>query len=247
MNYQVATKWSELTDWQLEELAYLLLTETISDRMLTVVSILFKKTNSIGEQMRFARLLNEAPLSELIKYTEFLGQMPDLCHFPNLKEYSVVAPGDRLNNITMKHFSVVDAIFYKWRDTEDELYLRQLVAALYVIDSFDVLKLPEVAEKTDAVPIKKMYVIGLTYLAIRNAITERFPVVFPKVKPQSEDAPVFRKNTYTPFSKVITAMAMDEVQPLGTLKECKETNIYDFLETLSESILRAEKINKSMK
>ncbi len=247
MKYQVATKWSELTDWQLEELAYLLLTETISDRMLTVISVLFKKTNSIEEQMRFARLVNEAPLSELVKYTGFLGKIPDLFRFPDLKEYGVVAPGDRLNNFTMKQFSVVDAIFYKWRETEEELYLRQLVASLYVIDSFDVLKLPDVAEKTDTIPIKKMYAIGLTYLAVRNAITERFPTVFPKAKPQQEDAPVFRKSTYTPFSKVITAMAMDEVQPLGALEECKKTNIYDFLETLSEAILRSEKLNKSMK
>ncbi len=247
MKYQVATKWSELTDWQLEELAYLLLSNTLSDNALQVVSILFKKEDTLKEKLRFARLVNEAPLSELVKHTGFLGKMPDLFHFPDLKEYGVEAPGDRLNNFTMKQFSVADAIFYKWRETEEELYLRQLVASLYVIDSFDLLKLPSVAERTDAVPLKKMYAIGLTYLAVRNAITERFPKVFPPSEPQKEDAPVFRKSTYTPFSKVITAMAMDEVQPLGTLKECKETNIYDFLDTLSEAILRTEKLSKSMK
>lgn len=252
MRITVPTKWSELSEWQLCELSYLFLSvkEDLSEKAFEVVAILFKDNDSVAAQMKFAKLINEAPLSVLWEYTRFLNDMPDLYKFPSLEEYGVQYPGDRLNSISVKQFSVADAIFYKWRETEEEIYLRQLVAALYTIGGrFDVLHLPDVANKTDKVPLKTLYAIGLTYLSVRNYISEKFPIVFPKPKliEENNNVPVFGKQTsYTPFSKVISAMAMDERQPLGPLHECNATNLYEFLQILTESILRTEKQNKAL-
>lgn len=242
MRITVATKWSELNEWQLEEIAtrYLSDKEMTEDDIFQIVRVLFQKSKSVSDELKMRKVFRIVPFSSLVSYAEFLNQMPDLSVFPCLKKYGVRKPGDRLNDISIKQFSVVDAIFNKWITTKSEVYLRQLVASLYTIGKFDVLKLPNVADKTDAVPLPKMYSIAMTYLSVRNYITEQFPKVFPKSKTTDEEKlkPIFRRNTYTPFSKVITAMAMDERQPLGTLHECNNTLIYDFFNTLEESIVR---------
>lgn len=242
MRITVPTKWSELSEWQLSELAHLFLSDTdLGTKTLEIVSILFKANNSIKQQLKYARLINEAPLSSLRSYLHFLVETPDLYKFPNLSKYGVDTPGDRLNTISVKQFSVVDAIFYSWRKSKKEIHLRQLIAALYTINqSFDVLELPNVAERTDNVPIKTMYAVGLTYLSVRNSIVKAYPTIFPAPTDEDEtDKPVFRKkNDYTPFSKVIQTIVFDERKPLGNLHECNQTNIYDFLNTLQELIIR---------
>lgn len=248
MRITVPTKWSELSDWQLCELAYLFLSEKedLSPKAFEIVAILFKDNNSLAAQMKFAKLINEAPLSVLWEYTRFLNDMPDLYKYPSLEEYGVQTPGDRLNSISVKQFSVADAIFYKWHETKEEIYLRQLVASLYTIEGrFDVLHLPDVADKTDKLPIKMLYLVGFIYLSTRNYIVKKFPFVFSSTRKQSqepEDIPVFRKKkNYTPFSKIIQAVVFDERKPLGNLNECRNTNIYDFLNTLEELIIRFNK------
>ncbi len=141
-------------------------------------------------------------------------------------------------------------MYYEWRTTEKEIKLRQLVASLYCFrEKFDVLQLPKVADITDKIPLKKAYAIGMTYLSVRHYIFNKFTKVFPKPQKNKETelAPQFRKKQYTPFSRVITAMAMDERQPLGNLAECNNTLLYDFLNTLEESIIRVERENKQIK
>ncbi len=251
MKVTVATKWSELNQWQLEEIAYLFLNSkecNFEKHYFDMVRVLFQKSNNIFGKWRVAKIYNRVPYSTLSGYGSFLQETPDLYRFPKIKK--LTAPGPRLNNLTIKQFSVADAIFYDWRTTEDELKLRQLVASLYCLEGrFDVLKLPEVADITDRIPLKKMYAIGMTYLSVRYSIFQKFPKVFPPAKKEEENefVPQFRKKRYTPFSKIITAMAMDERQPLGNLAECNATLMYDFLNTLEESILRVEKDNKQLK
>lgn len=251
MKITVPTKWSELNDWQQQEIAYLYLNSTdynFESQYIKMLRILFQKTKGFFGKLRVYRIFSQVPVSTLAEYGTFLQETPNLQKFPPIKNLS--APGPRLNNITIKQFSVADAIFYNWRQTNKEIYLRQLVASLYTFRSgFEILDLPRVAKVTDKIPLKKMYQIGMTYLAIRYSILEKYTRVFPQSKPteKEEFTPQFRKNNYTPFSKIITTMAMDERQPLGTLKECNATLIYDFFNTLEESILRVEKEQKNLK
>ncbi len=241
MRISVPTKWQELSEWQLKEFAIKLLSKPDDISDLEVVRILFTPKKSFRNEVRFFRLMRKVALSDLLPYTHFLNTEPNLYKFPCLEKLGVKGPGDRLNKISVEQFSVADTLFYNWRKSKDELHLRQLVASLYAIDDFDKLRLPEVAELTDKVDLKTMYVVGLVYLSVRSRIEKQFPVVFPKPKEEDTMKPVFRKRGYTPFSKLITAMAMSETQPLGTYKEAKETNLYEFLDVLSESIIQAEK------
>ncbi len=246
MNIKVATKWSELTYKQQQDIAYLYLTaseDNFEEQFIQMVYILFKGRNNL---LKSYRLFNQVPMSELLPYGKFLTEVPDLFVFPEVKKLR--KPGDRLNDVTIQQFSVADTLFFKWRETGEEIYLRQLCAALYRLGDFDKLKLPKVANISDKMPIKKMYQIGMVYLSVRNYITNRFSKIFPKPKTNTEDENLkTAKTKYTPFSKVITAMAMDERQPLGTLKECNNTLLYDFLLTLEESIIRVEKMEKQLK
>ncbi len=246
MNIKVAQNWSELTDKQQQEIAYLYLTATednFNERFLQMVYILFHGSNNI---FKTYRLFKQVPISKLILYGKFLTGIPDLFSFPEVNHLR--KPGDRLNDITIQQFSVADTLFFKWRDTGEEIYLRQLCAALYRLGDFDKLKLPNVATITDNISINKMYQIGMVYLSVRNYITNKFPKIFPKPKSNTDNEQLKTvKAKYTPFSKVITAMAMDERQPLGTLKECSTTLIYDFFPTLEESIVRTENLEKQLK
>lgn len=251
MKITVATKWSELNEWQLQEIAYLYLNASdynFENQFLQMIIVLFQKQNTAIAQLKASRLFREVPITVLSEYAKFLHETPDLQNFPKIKR--VTAPGPRLNNVTIKQFSVADAIFYNWRQTQKEIHLRQLVASLYTFfGDFNALDLPKVAKITDEIPIKKMYQIGLTYLSVRFAIIEKYPKIFPRKKDTEKEQtiPQFRKNDYTPFSKIITTMAMDERQPLGTLKECNNTLLYDFLNTLEESMLRIEREQKAIK
>lgn len=251
MKITVPVKWSELSQWQLQEISYLYLNSTdynFDSQYLKMIRVLFQKKRGFFSKIRVYRVFNQVPVSTLAEYGGFLLKTPNLQKFPTIK--TLTAPGPRLNNTTIKQFSVADAIFYNWRQTKKEVYLRQLVASLYTFPSgFEVLELPQIAKVTDKIPLKKMYQIGMTYLAIRFSILKKYTRVFPKQKATEKEGftPQFRKNNYTPFSKIITTMAMDERQPLGTLKECNATLIYDFLNTLEESILRVEKEQKTIK
>ncbi len=251
MNITVATKWSELNLWQLEEISYLFFHTkecNFDKHFFEMVKILFQKNKNIRGKFRISRLYGQVPYSTLAEYGTFLQEIPDLYRFPKIKKLS--KPGDRLNNLSIKQFSVADALYYEWRTTENEIKLRQLVASLYTFKSgFDKLRLPEVANITDKIPLKRMYAIGMTYLSVRHYIFSKFTKVFPKPKENadSELMPNFRKKEYTPFSKIITTMAMDERQPLGNLAECNKTLLYDFLNTLEESIIRVERENKQIK
>ncbi|CAA0156639.1 hypothetical protein [Tenacibaculum maritimum] len=251
MKITVPTKWSELNDWQRQEIAYLYLNSTeynFESQFLKMIRVLFQGERGFFGKVRVARVFSQVPISTLVEYGKFLQEKPDLQEFPKIK--NLEAPGPRLNDTIIKQFSVADAIFYNWRKTEDELYLRRLVASLYTFGGeFNVLYLPKVAKITDKIPLKKMYQIGMTYIGIRFAILNRYPIVFPKPKSKEDQefTPQFHKKSYTPFSKMITTMAMDERQPLGILKECNNTLLYDFLYILTESMLRVEREQKAIK
>lgn len=251
MNYIVATTWKELNDWQLGKIAMLLLNTTqekITEDYLYMLLILFQKSERKKDKRAFHKLISQVPMSELRPYAQFLLEPPIGIHsFPVLA--GLRPPADRLGDISIKQFSYADNIFYLWRSTKKEVYLRQLVATLYRFQSqeFNRQKLPQIAQTTDTISIETAYQIGLTYLSVRNYITDKYPKIFPKppLEEEKQIQPVFRNDReYIPFSKIIMGMAMDERQPLGALEKCNQTLIYDFLDIFEESIIRQEKIKK---
>lgn len=229
----------------------LLTLDNTEETPLRIIKVLISHLPNRTQQ----QLLQEVPFTTLWQYAEPFLSTEKLYHFPDLTK--MVAPAPRLANLIIKQFSVADSIYYRLRiaQYQDELLLRQLVASLYNLPDtpFDVLNLPQVAEHTDKAAITTAYEVAFAYTCCREYIIKRFPKVF-TVKDDKKETKdegssfVFRNSSlksYTPFSKIISVMAMDKHQPLGNWHQCNATRVYDFFEVLTESILQAEQRAKS--
>lgn len=241
MNITIPQTYEELNEQQRGALCRILLTLNNTEKTpLRIIQILLSHLPKRTQQ----QLLQEVPFTALWQYAEPFLTTEKLYHFREVTK--MVAPAPRLANLTIKQFSVADSLYYRLRlsQYQDELLLRQLMASLYNLPDtpFDVLNLPQVAEHTDKAAITTAYEVAFAYTCCREYIISRFPKVFSSPSSsQKGEKPVFRKEAaYTPFSKIISVMAMDKHQPLGNWHQCNATRVYDFFEVLTESILQAE-------
>lgn len=246
MNITIPQTYEELSEQQRGALCRILLTLNNTEKTpLRIIQILLSHLPKRTQQ----QLLLQVPFTTLWQYAEPFLTTEKLYHFREVTK--MVAPAPRLANLTIKQFSVADSIYYRLRlsQYQDELLLRQLMASLYNFahQPFDVLNLPQVAEHTDKAAITTAYEVAFAYTCCREYIISRFPKVFASPSStQRGENPIFRKEaTYTPFSKIISVMAMDKHQPLGNWHQCNATRVYDFFEVLTESILQAEQRAKS--
>lgn len=250
MNITIPQTYEELNEQQRGALCKILLTTSPfgggGGRLpLRIIKTLISHLPNRTQQ----QLLQEVPFTALWQYAEPFLTTEKLYHFRELTK--MIAPAPRLANLTIKQFSVADSIYYRLRlsQYQDELLLRQLMASLYNLPDtlFDVLNLPKVAEHTDKAAITTAYEVAFAYTCCREYIIGKYPKVFSSPSSsQKGEKPVFRKEAaYTPFSKIISVMAMDKHQPLGNWHQCNATRVYDFFEVLTESILQAEQRAKS--
>ena len=250
MNITIPQTYEELSEQQRGALCSILLTSSPfgggGGRLpVRIIQILLSHLPKRTQQ----QLLLQVPFTVLWQYAEPFLTTEKLYHFREVTK--MVAPSPRLANLTIKQFSVADSLYYRLRlsQYQDELLLRQLMASLYNLPDtlFDVLNLPKVAEHTDKAAITTAYEVAFAYTCCREYIIGKYPKVFSSPSSsQKGEKPVFRKEAaYTPFSKIISVMAMDKHQPLGNWHQCNATRVYDFFEVLTESILQAEQRAKS--
>lgn len=250
MNITIPQTYEELSEQQRGVLCSILLTSSPfgggGGRLpLRIIKTLISHLPNHTQQ----QLLQEVPFTALWQYAEPFLTTEKLYHFREVTK--MIAPAPRLANLTIKQFSVADSLYYRLRlsQYQDELLLRQLMASLYNFahQPFDALNLPQVAEHTDKTPITTAYEVAFAYTCCREYIIGKYPKVFSSPSSsQRGEKPVFRKEAaYTPFSKIISVMAMDKHQPLGNWHQCNATRVYDFFEVLTESILQAEQRAKS--
>lgn len=245
MDITIPQKYEELNEQQRGALCRILLTlDNTEETPLGIIKVLISHLPNRTQQ----QLLQEVPFTALWQYAEPFLTTEKLYHFREVTK--MIAPAPRLANLTIKQFSVADSIYYRLRlsQYQDELLLRQLMASLYNLPQtpFDVLNLPQVAEHTDKATIATAYEVAFAYTCCREYIIGKYPKVFSSPSSsQRGEKPVFRKEAaYTPFSKIISVMAMDKHQPLGNWHQCNATRVYDFFEVLTESILQAEQKEK---
>lgn len=240
----IARTWSELNEWQLQEIAHLYLNTPVanfSDAYYQMILIIYQKENTDKGRWNLRKLCQNVSISELAKYTTFVKDTADLFCFPEIP--GLIKPADAIGDITVKQFNTIDTYFYFWNKDRSILNLKRLVASLYRIkEEFDDLDIAAVDAITRKLPVKQMETIALAFLFTRQQISKTFPVVFPKPKEESEEKklqPVFTKkdNQFIPFDKIIIGMSMDELQPLGKKQDVNQVRIYEFLSVLSESIL----------
>ena len=245
MDITIPQTYEELNKQQRGALCRILLTlDNTEETPLGIIKVLILHLPNRTQQ----QLLQEVPFTALWQYAEPFLTTEKLYHFREVTK--MIAPAPRLANLTIKQFSVADSIYYRLRlsQYQDELLLRQLMASLYNLPQtpFDVLNLPQVAEHTDKATIATAYEVAFAYTCCREYIIGKYPKVFSSPSSSKRgEKPVFRKEAaYTPFSKIISVMAMDKHQPLGNWHQCNATRVYDFFEVLTESILQAEQKEK---
>ena len=250
MNFKIATSWSELNSYQKQNVAHLLFTEPNKDykfaiKLLRAVVVASK---SWWQKMKFHWLILCVPFSTLLPYIDFVQEEPDLYQFPQIK--GLKAPSNRIGSFTIKQFSIVDYLFYQWKKTNNQLFLRQMVAAIYTLGEFNEDNLPKIAETTDKLSDQKRAHVAFAFMCSRNYIVKNYPVVFPPPVEPDPDliVPVFKKTTdnYIPFNEIIIAMAYDDAQPIGNYHIAKNTNVYDFMKIFTKSILRQEELAKQL-
>ena len=240
MKIIVPDSWEELTDYQQEEIIHIINNtedKDFTEQYLKIVQILLMPKNNIWYYFKMRWALRKVSIVNFQEAVQFLYEKPRLYHFPEIKK--LIKPADRMGDLSIEQFSLCDTLYYRYRTEKKEIYLRQLVAALYRKNiGFDKNILPQIAEITDKLSLKQAERIGFIFGAIRDYIANSYPSIFVSGddKRKDENRPVFEaKSKYTPFSKIIVMVAADELRLLGNLKQCQETPIYDFMNALIES------------
>lgn len=260
INITVPTRWDELTPWQAKKIGKMIMDNKPIDEGLyrnLIILILFLPKPSFFNVVKLLLLLWRVPLRELDDYAGFICDgTGSLTVFPAYftvkddtgKRLDLQGPAPRLANISIQELSYADAFYYNWRTSGDDIELHRLCAVLYrpagrqisTVDSrtpFDPLLLPANAELTDQVPLHQKYFVGLAYQGTREVLAKRYRKVFPEKKVAEGEKPK-PPGKYAPFTDIITAMALDEVNPFGTLEGAEKANAHKFLDIYNEQLVR---------
>lgn len=266
----IPTKWNELSPFQLRMIGRLLYSKKEFEAGFfrsILVAVLFIPEMRFIHFWRFFLVLTRASFKELHHHTDFIFDENDhLTKFPArfrvktgwFRKRTLFGPGDRLNNISINELSYADAFYFNWMVDSKTEDLQRLVACLYRPagtgstkadrrDKFDKLLLPENSKLTDRIPPHEMYIVALAYQGSRELIKNRYPYVFPKKSADEKKPPANKKPKYTPFSKIIQSMAMDDVQVFGNLQQTEDVNANQFLEVYNETLHRQSRQPKTAK
>lgn len=177
--------------------------------------------------------------------TQFIYKKTERTKFKEIlkiKGTAYYAPAIRLRNCTIAEFSFADAAFYKWRHTNQPIWLNVLCACLYreaAPTPTDIdLRKPFLKQAVDAradifehVNYKTKLAIAYTYEGSRNHISSTFPRTFPKPVVVEGETPIPQK--YVSFGEII----LDKIK--GDPAKLAITNnvfVYDFLSIIENDI-----------
>ncbi len=268
-NIKLARTWDELTEIQLQEIAAALehfqkfkdchpvdfLPAIFSRLYVSLVKNLLRTNNPVKTYIA----LKQLPPDEYQENVQFLLKGNQRTVFPKairaacLKKTIFHPPGPRLNNIVVKEFSFADAMFYRWRELQDDRYLDLLCAVLYREaggeKETDIRKefQNELVDKNlhlwKKVRRKRKLAIAYAYEGSRNYMAGRHLNVFPPApKPSEEEKLKPRpKAKYVPFGKLISAKA--EYKP-HQLAAVENLNLYKFLGLFDNELSENQKSKK---
>jgi hypothetical protein len=263
INFKIAQHWNDLSEWQIKAIGRFMFTsrneqtETVLFKKVLLFILLLSKPN-LTNIVKSVVLLLQVPFSELEQYTAFVFDQKELLtRFPNQIKIGrwpfckkVYGPAPRLANTTIEELSYADTFYYKWMTENNPDDLHRLTAILYrpsreptLEDKripFSSLTLESNSRITDAIPLPVKFMIAHAYYGCRQNFINRNPNVFPQkkaVEGEEEKKPE-KPKPYQPFSKIIDAFAMDEVQIFGNHQQVEKVFAPKFLSIYEESIKR---------
>ncbi len=185
---------------------------------------------SIRKYRKLSRVLRNVRLSDLKESYSWAYDDIGLTSFPKIS--NLESPADRLTNFTVDEFAHADDLFLGWLKTKDIEYLKYLYSVLYTeVDTngkrkeVDKELLDKLADKVK-ISRTSLMVVALVYQGCRSYIFNRFKIVFPKQKNPTKKIP-----QSSGFGKLVLHLSG---QKFGTYNETRRTNIYTFLEELTE-------------
>ncbi len=266
-NIKLAKSWNELTDSQLQEIAYSLewyhkkklekkntAIYLYSKLFLSLIKQLLRTNNAVKVWIA----LRQIPPEEYKSHVSFLTAEISRTKFPaaiKIKKKIFFSPGDRLQNISIKEFSFVDSLYYNWRKTNDNRFLNLLCATLYRTknaisnqDEIDIRKpFNKIFVERDSplwydVPVKKKLAIAYAYEGSRNYIVQQYPHVFPKpVKEKVDENQVKKEVHYTPFGKLLHFKIQFDH---SKLEATQNLNVHDFFGPYENELIELKKQKK---
>jgi len=204
--------------------------------------------------------LNEIPPKEFIPWTTFIYKISrtKFISTVTINKQTFYAPDIRFRNATINEFSYVDAVWYRWRTSQKEIWLNVLCAALYREHKYNkvqrfinkLIKKPTPidvrvkflklandarADKFNNLDYKTKLAIAYTYEGCRNNIANSFPNVFPKpVVIEGEPLKKLANQKYQSFRKII----LEKIK--GDPSKLDKTNnilVFDFLSIVEQDII----------
>ena len=253
INFNIATSWNGLSNWQLKNIAGILFTSYKERKKSFLLTFyLFASSNKLWNWLKLLILLLRVPYSQLNTHTSFLYKTADLTRFSKRVRSGfryLYGPADRLANLSIDEYAHADLFYYNWTKAKKEQDLNRLVTVLYrpraksnsSVDKrkpFNSRELKFHAKTVERLPLKTKIPIMMAFQGSRQAIVKRYTNVFKKSR---------AKEVYTPFTKIIASMAGGEFQPFGDFYKTKEAGLYDFLDVLNDQIEYQNELNKKYK
>lgn len=264
IDFTIPQKWNDLTDWQVRAIGRFMFSSGGEQRdneffKKTMLSILIVPRPTVRNIIKSVVLLSQVPFSELEQYTDFVFDKKELMtRFPDRIKVgrwpfrkTVYGPAMRMANSTIEELSYADTFFYKWATENNPDDLHRLTAILYrpagsgstpedKREPFSSLLLEKNSKLTDKIPLPVKFMIAHAYGGCRQNFINRYKNVFPQ--PKKEDEETEKKpekpKPYQPFSKIIDAFAMDEIQVFGSHQQVEKVFAPKFLSVYDESIVR---------
>ncbi|MFW0737577.1 hypothetical protein [Flavobacterium sp. T12S277] len=263
IDFKIPEKWNDMTEWQFNAIGRYLFNsrndkvDTYIFKVAVMAVLLIPKFN-IKNIIKAFIFFTYIPSVDFEKYTAFVFDEKDLfTRFPKKIKIGrwpfrkvVFGPGARMSNSTIEELSYADTFYYKWATEKNTDDLHRLTAILYRQKSkvnnpedvrmpFSSLMLEKNSYITDKIPLHIKFMIAHVYSGCRQNFINRNPNVFPKHK-ETEESESRPKNTkpYQPFSKIIDAFAMDEVQVFGTHQQVEKVYAGKFLSLYDISIVK---------
>lgn len=253
--FNIPGTWNELSDSQLKKVAKLCFSKLPSLFFdYALLKILLKiKWYKFKLRRRFLVLLKVMSLSEIKTHYKDFYETQNLTRFISsvkIKEVKYNAPSDRLGNISIGEFSVLEDLYLGYLNTKDDSsknygydYLLYITAVLYTSNKngtrpfFNKELLANKVKTFKKVEKEIVYAGFLSYMGCRDYIASlpKYALIFPKSKNNTKKMP-----TSSGIGDLILSMSAGT---FGDYDKTYRTNLYTFLDDYSKKLKASENEN----
>lgn len=264
INLTIPTNWNELSQQQAKNISYIIhCTQrsiiNLPHQEFAISGLAYVKCakellrHNKYKAIRIA--LQELTLSAYKPFVQFLFKNVELQEFPDtykFKKTTLHAPAVRLRNLTVEEFSFADALYFRYKTTNDVKYLDLLCSTLYrpeatapnptdIRTPYNRLLAETHYDNFKNLPLKEKIVVAFAFEGSRNHLVNQFPNVFPKAKTSANPKAKPTTPKYTPIGQLISNKI--DYDP-SKLQIANQTNVYSFFSVYEAELIEIKKIKR---